>query len=315
MNTNQIHPLSDVQSTNIGAGTRVWQYCVVLAGARIGDDCNVCANVLVENDVIVGDRVTIKSGVQLWDGVRIADDVFIGPNATFANDLFPRSRCRPEKFLSTEIGRGASIGANATILPGIKVGSNAMIGAGAVVTKDVPPNAVLAGNPAVIIGYSNNRRELPQPVAAKSISPSVGVEDLEIGGCHLYTLPLATDIRGSLSVAETDKHVPFKVKRSFWVFNVPSKEVRGEHAHKTLHQYLICVKGSIAVVVDDGVKSREIILNQPNLGLHIPPRVWGVQYKYTTDAVLLVLASDIYDSTDYIRDYANFQEFVLHGDF
>lgn len=309
-----IHPQSDVQSSRIGAGTRVWQYCVVLSGATIGSDCNVCANVLVENDVVVGDRVTIKSGVQLWDGVRVSDDVFIGPNATFSNDLFPRSRKRPDKFLTTEVGRGASIGANATLLPGIKIGANAMVGAGAVVTKDVPPNAVVAGNPAAIIGYSNTSRKQQPTVMQASVVKDIQHEVFDVGGCALYTLPLAEDIRGSLSVAEAGKHVPFEPRRAFWVFDVPSKEVRGEHAHKTLHQYLVCVKGSVAVVVDDGSKSREILLNQPNLGLHIPPGVWGVQYKYSSDAVLLVLASDGYDSADYIRDYSEFQSFVSGGE-
>jgi len=309
----QIHPQSDVQSERIGAGTRVWQYCVIFAGAEIGADCNICANVLIENDVVLGDRVTVKSGVQLWDGVRIADDVFIGPNATFANDLFPRSRKRPEKFLSTEIERGASIGANATILPGVRIGSNAMVGAGAVVTKNVPPNAVVAGNPAAIIGYSNTSRDPMPVVPGGSVATTQLIEDLNVGGSRLYKLPLVVDIRGSLSVAEAEKQIPFEPRRCFWVFNVPSKEVRGEHAHKTLHQYLICMTGSVAVVVDDGMKSREVILNRPNIGLHIPPGVWGVQYKYSSDAVLLVLASDLYDADDYIRDYSEFQTFVLRG--
>lgn len=309
-----IHQQSDVQSISIGPGTRVWQYCVVLPGAVIGSDCNICANVLIENDVVVGDRVTIKSGVQLWEGARVEDDVFIGPNATFANDLFPRSRKRPEKFLITEIGRGASIGANATVLPGVRIGANAMVGAGAVVTKDVPPNAVVAGNPAVIIGYSNTPRGHQPSTKKPSFVDALHKENLHVGGCSLYRLPLATDIRGSLSVVEAGKHIPFEPRRSFWVFDVPSKEVRGEHAHKTLHQYLVCVKGSVSVVVDDGVKSLEVLLNQPNLGLHIPPRVWGVQYKYSADAVLLVMASDAYDSDDYIRDYIEFQRFVSNGE-
>lgn len=310
----EIHPSSDVKSQQIGSGTRVWQYCVIFPNAVIGRDCNICANVLIENDVLLGDRVTIKSGVQLWDGVRIADDVFVGPNATFANDLYPRSRQRPEKFLAITIERGASIGANATLLPGINIGANAMVGAGAVVTKHVPPNSVVAGNPAVIIGYSNVLRKSQVAVEKFTHIDEPQKEPLGVGGCVLYKLPLAADIRGSLSVAEVEKHVPFEMRRCFWVFDVPSKEVRGEHAHKSLHQYLICVKGSISVVIDDGNVRREVVLNKPNLGLHIPPRVWGVQYKYTEDAVLLVLASDVYDSADYIRDYSEFQAYVAHGD-
>jgi len=143
-----IHPLSDVQSPNIGDGTRVWQFCVVLPDAKIGRECNICSNVFIENDVVIGDRVTIKCGVQLWDGLRIADDVFIGPNVTFTNDPFPRSQQRPDKFLFTTVQQGASIGANATILPGISIGRCAMIGAGSLVTKDVPPNELWLGSPA-----------------------------------------------------------------------------------------------------------------------------------------------------------------------
>lgn len=144
----QIHRLADCQSKDIGDGTRIWQFCVVLVGAKIGANCNVCAQVLIEGDVVIGDNVTIKSGVQLWDGLRIGDNVFIGPNATFTNDRLPRSKVPPAEFPTTVIEAGASIGANATILPGITIGSGAMVGAGAVVTKNVPPNTLVVGNPA-----------------------------------------------------------------------------------------------------------------------------------------------------------------------
>jgi len=146
-----IHPSADVQTNNIGDGTRVWQFVVIMPGARIGRDCNVCAHCLIENDVVLGDRVTLKSGVQLWDGISIESDAFIGPNVTFTNDMFPRSKHRPTTFLRTVVRRGASIGANATILPGIEIGENSMIGAGSVVTRDVPSGCVVAGNPARLI--------------------------------------------------------------------------------------------------------------------------------------------------------------------
>ena len=129
------HRFSDVQSGNVGKGTTIWQFCVVLPGAKIGSDCNICSHCLIENDVIVGNRVTVKCGVQLWDGLRVEDDVFIGPNVTFTNDKQPRSKQYPDAFPRTIIRRGASIGANATILPGIEIGAGAMVGAGAVVTK------------------------------------------------------------------------------------------------------------------------------------------------------------------------------------
>ncbi|BAT39783.1 N-acetyltransferase [Escherichia albertii] len=143
-----IHELSDVQTEHIGKNTRVWQYSVILPGAIIGEDCNICAHTLIENKVIIGNRVTIKSGVYIWDGVTIEDDVFIGPGAVFTNDKYPRSKRYPEQYPTIIIKKGASIGANATILPGVTVGEGAMVGAGSVVTKNVEPNTIVIGNPA-----------------------------------------------------------------------------------------------------------------------------------------------------------------------
>ena len=140
-----IHALSDVQSSNIGENTNIWQFVVVLKGAVIGKNCNICANCFIENDVIVGDNVTVKCGVQLWDGITIEDDVFIGPNATFCNDKYPRSGNKEFLLLRTTVKKGASIGANATILPGVTIGEKAMIAAGAIVTKDVPPGVTVKG--------------------------------------------------------------------------------------------------------------------------------------------------------------------------
>lgn len=150
-----IHPSSDVQSKHIGEGTKIWQFCVVLPGAVIGSDCNINAHVFIENDVIIGDRVTIKSGVQIWDGLRIEDDVFIGPNATFTNDVRPRSKQYLVNIPVTTLRNHCSIGANATILPGLEIGSYAMVGAGAVVTRSVPDRALVMGNPAKVTGWLN----------------------------------------------------------------------------------------------------------------------------------------------------------------
>jgi acetyltransferase-like isoleucine patch superfamily enzyme len=137
----------------VGPGTRIWAFAHVLPGAQIGADCNICDHVFIEGDVIVGDRVTIKPGVQLWDGVRVGNDVFIGPNATFTNDRFPRSRNREFRLLGTTVESGASIGANATLLPGLTIGALAMVGAGAVVTHDVPPRCIVVGNPARVAAH------------------------------------------------------------------------------------------------------------------------------------------------------------------
>ncbi|MDP1531510.1 MAG: WxcM-like domain-containing protein [Rhodoferax sp.] len=303
-----IHALANVQSTTIGADTRIWQFVVVLAGAQIGQDSNICSHCLIENDVVIGDRVTVKSGVQLWDGLRVGDDVFIGPNASFANDRFPRSKKTPEKFLQTMLETGASIGAGATILPGITIGSHAMVAAGAVVTRSVPPNAIVVGNPAKIVGYVDADRS--KVAANESLAADVGAQATQVAGVSLHRMPRVVDIRGSLTVGEFDRSIPFSAKRYFMVFDVPSVETRGEHAHRVCHQFLICVRGSCAVVADDGAHRQEFLLDRPDVGIHLPPMVWGIQYKYSADAVLLVYASHYYDNTDYIRNYAEFCQLV-----
>jgi acetyltransferase-like isoleucine patch superfamily enzyme len=152
-----IHSTADVQSTNIGSNTFIWQFCVVLKGATIGEECNINSHVFIENDVIIGNNVTVKSGVQLWDGLRVADDVFIGPNVTFTNDMVPRSKSYPSSFLQTIICKGASIGANATIIAGNEIGAYAFIGAGSLITKNIPDNTVWYGNPAHHKGYITNK--------------------------------------------------------------------------------------------------------------------------------------------------------------
>lgn len=302
-----IHERAIVEpGASVGERTRIWAFAHILPMARIGDDCNICDGVFIENDVVIGDRVTIKCGVQLWDGISLEDDVFVGPNATFTNDRFPRSRHIPERFARTVVRKGASIGANATILPGITVGTGAMVGAGAVVTRDVPPHAVVVGNPARIKGYAACER--PSPLT--NVDRPETAASSRVRGVKLHHLPHILDMRGSLSAAEIGKDLPFEPKRYFLVFDVPSAEVRGEHAHRTCHQFLVCVRGSVAAVVDDGTNRDEFVLNRPDLGLHLPPMVWGTQYKYTQDAVLLVLASHVYDSADYIRGYDEYLKTV-----
>ncbi|WP_299941938.1 WxcM-like domain-containing protein [uncultured Nitratireductor sp.] len=303
-----VHEFGVCETEAVGEETRIWAFCHVLPGARIGKNCNLCDHVFVENDVIVGDNVTIKSGVQLWDGIRLEDDVFVGPNVTFTNDRFPRSKQYPEEFLPTTVEHGASIGANATILPGVVIGANAMIGAGAVVTKSVPPNAIVTGNPAVITGYQGIGSQLLVKASVLPEGQTSKQTDLDVRGCKLWRIPLFKDLRGNLAAIEFSRDLPFRPLRSFLVFGVPSSKVRGEHAHHRCHQFLVAVHGELSVVVDDGENAREVRLDSPEIGLHIPPMVWGIQYKFSANAVLMVMASDPYDADDYIRSYSHFRD-------
>jgi UDP-2-acetamido-3-amino-2,3-dideoxy-glucuronate N-acetyltransferase len=295
-----IHPQALCESTNIGDRTRVWAFAHILPGARIGADSNICDGVFVENDVVIGDRVTIKCGVQIWDGITLESDVFVGPNATFTNDLYPRSKQYPETFGRTLVQARASIGANATILPGLTIGSGAMIGAGSVVTRDVPQNAIVMGNPARITGYVDT------PAQSTRVVPGGGGPDksqVKVRGVRIERLTKALDMRGSLVASEG---LPFVPQRFFSVFDVPSTETRGSHAHHLCEQYLICLRGGVSAIVDDGFRREEIRLDSPDLALYMPPMIWGTQYRYSSDAVLLVLASLPYENDDYIRDYEEF---------
>lgn len=300
-----IHQTAEVSAQNIGARTRIWQYVVILPGAKIGSDVNICSHCFIENDVTIGDRVTIKSGVQLWDGIHIGNDVFIGPNVTFTNDKFPRSKAYPDQFLQTHIEEGASIGGGAVILPGVRIGKGSMVGAGAVVTKSVPPYAVVTGSPARIVRYTDSTCA-PSPTLLPPFPTENAIVRLGVGDVTLHRLKQIHDLRGNLSVGEFPTDIPFAPKRYFLVFKVPSKETRGAHAHRRCHQFLICVNGSCSVVADDGVHRAEVFLDSPNKGVYLPPMIWGTQYNYSNDAVLLVFSSDYYEADDYIRDYSDF---------
>lgn len=304
-----IHPQALCESDQVGEGTRIWAFVHILPGARIGRDCNLCDSVFVENQVVIGDRVTIKSGVQLWDGIVLEDDVFVGPNATFCNDPFPRSGQHLTSYPETRVQRGASIGANATILSGLTIGTGAMIGAGAVVTRSVPAHAVVRGNPARITGYVDSNRSQK---TAESPSTSPAPVDSRVNGVRVIQMTRVADMRGHLAATEF-KDLPFTPQRSFLVFQVPSAEIRGEHAHRRCHQLLMCVHGAVTVMVDDGEQREEYRLDTPETGLHIPPLIWASQFRYTGDAVLLVLASAPYDPKDYIRDYDEFLAEIKSG--
>jgi acetyltransferase-like isoleucine patch superfamily enzyme len=309
-----VHRLGVCDSPNVGPRTRVWAFAHVLPGARIGADCNICDHVFVENDVVVGDRVTVKCGVQLWDGVRLEDDVFVGPNATFTNDPFPRSRAWRDRVPETRVMAGASIGANATILPGVVIGRSAMVGAGAVVTANVPANAIVQGNPARVVGYVD--ADAPGGAAASdapaaawplpAAGPAAG--PIGLGGVELTELSGVADVRGEMAFAEVGRGLPFVPARFFAVFNVPGDRARGERAYRAGRHLFACVGGACSLMLDDGTARREIRLDRPTVGVLVPPLVWVAHYRYTEGAVLLAFASDPWREEDQIRDYGEFLE-------
>jgi len=300
-----IHPQAIVEDgATVGPRTRIWAFAHILPGAVVGADCNIWDHVFIENQVVIGDRVTIRCGVQLWDGVSLENDVSIGPNATFTNHPFPRSLKHLASHPPTLVRESASIGANATILPGLVIGQKAIVGAGAVVTRNVPSGAVVVGNPARIKGYVDTRTisDTAHVPGREHGSPS----KLRVRGAELMELPEVADLRGRLTFSQIGDGLPFQPKRYYIVFDVPDPEVRGEHAHRHLEQLLICVHGSCNVIVDDGTQREEVHLSRPTTALHLTKMVWGIQYRFSADAVLLVLASEKYDAHDYIRDYEEF---------
>lgn len=303
-----VHEKAICDSSDVGRGTKIWAFSHVLAGATVGVECNICESVFIEHRVRVGDRVTIKNGVQLWDGVELADDVFVGPNVSFSNDKYPRSKQWQPNPMNTRVEANASIGAGAAILPGVRIGQNAMVGAGAVVTRDVPAHTIVTGNPARIAGYVNEGLSASKIPLAHSLSGPTFPGDLRDlpGGCYLTSGTSATDLRGSLSALELARLVSFDVRRFFLVHDVPSYDVRGEHAHYQCSQALTALSGAVRVLLDDGVSRADVLLDSPQKLLVIPPGVWGMQYAFTENAAVGVFASHEYDPADYIRDYSDY---------
>lgn len=242
----------------------------------------------------------IEWGAYLGPLVDLEEDVRVGVNVTFAD---------PAPGISasvTRVKRHTNIGANATIAHGVVIASNVEVRPGSVVTRSVPPNAIVEGNPAAIVGYVGADRSTPAAAYNPIDRIAAGIEGTPVKGVTVHNFPVIPDMRGNLSVGEFERQVPFLPKRFFMVYDVPSSEIRGEHAHRANHQFLVCVRGSCVVVADDGASRAEVLLSEPNKGIYLPPMTWGIQYKYTKDALLLVFASDFYDSADYIRDYDEF---------
>ncbi|QDU10956.1 WxcM-like domain-containing protein [Gimesia aquarii] len=259
---------------------------------------------LSDSSPLVEDSRVDAPGVYYGQGVSIDKSAKIGPNAVILGHDENGNQ-------AAVIKEEAEIGANATILSGVTVGFRARVSPGSVVTRSVPPLAIVEGNPAKIIGYVETHESENQTISINNVdSTPLGFRQTRVRGVTVHHFHKVPDLRGSLSVGEFEHEIPFVPKRYFLVYDVPTAEVRGEHAHLECGQFLIAVKGSVSVVVDDGNLRDEILLNRPQMGVYLPPMTWGIQYNYSTDAVLLVFASEFYDAEDYIRDYSKFLDLV-----
>jgi UDP-2-acetamido-3-amino-2,3-dideoxy-glucuronate N-acetyltransferase len=309
-NNSLVHTSAICQTAAVGFGSSVGAYTRIFPSAKIGSECIIGDRVTIQNGVIVGDRVSIDSGAFLCAETHLGNEVRVGPNVCFSDIHQPQQQTTDSSPKTIVVEEQVKIGANAVILPGVRIGAKAVIGAGAVVSCAVPPGANVTGNPAYISGYVDDNFSCLETVKIESTSHKPGVIRRFASGSELTLLPEIIDLRGKLSFAEIGQYLPFTPERYFLVYDVPSKELRGEHAHKACHQFLICVRGTVTVITDSGRHKDQIELNQPRIGLHIPPLVWGIQFKYSQDAGLLVLASQKYDPADYIRNYDEFLQIV-----
>jgi UDP-2-acetamido-3-amino-2,3-dideoxy-glucuronate N-acetyltransferase len=287
------HPSALIENSNIADGCAIGPHSVLRNGIRLAENCSIGDCVVLDGPLDLGKQVIIDAHCFLRGPATIGEAVRFGPQACMSS-----SNGEP-----VIIKHSVLIGSNATISGPLVIAEYAIIEPGAVVTKNVPANAVVAGNPAKIVRY---QRAVSAPVIWREPVSSEAVIPTAVRGVTLHQLPVVEDLRGNLTFGEIERHVPFAVKRYFLTFDVASEEARGEHAHRTLHQFLLCVHGRVHIVADDGRNGQEFILDRPNLALHLPPLVWGVQYHFSPGSVLLVLCSDFYDPEDYIRDYADF---------
>ena len=269
---------------------------------KLGIEAPKASDIFVSPDASLSPTASVGAGTRILGRVTVEDDVRIGENVLFATwEYGQQSPAVPH----TVVSRGAIVGAGSVIYPGVTIGRSAVVLPGSVVQKPVPPAALVEGNPATICGF-RDAETAGQPRPGKAVLQSGPDEGVGVSGVRAIELPLVKDLRGSLAVAEFPEQLPFQPRRVFLVFDVPSRHIRGEHAHRSLWQLLICVRGGCSIVVDDGRRRAEVTLDRPSLGLLIPPMVWTSQYRHTTDSMLLVLASDQYDPNDYIRDYGEF---------
>jgi serine acetyltransferase len=266
--------------------------------AVVGDDCEIASTAVVGAGVTLERAVTIAPGALVLGPCTIGGTSEIGPRAVLSSG--------GDSEASLRLEAGVQVMAGAVIAAPVTIARGAIVRPGAVVQSDVPPHAIVAGNPAEIVGYTLSADRAQGDAVESARSHVEGVSTCSVRGVELHRLPRILDLRGNLTVGEFGRSMPFEAKRYFIVFDVPNAEIRGEHAHRTCNQFLICTRGRCSVVVDDGASREEFLLNDPAIGLHIPAMTWGVQYKYSSDAALLVFASEYYDPAEYIRDYAEF---------
>ena len=289
MSPSNIHPTSSIDEN----------VCVD-PNAQIGPNCHLQGHITVEAGAV------LKGGITLIGDVVVGRNSILEPGVCVADPTPGQSR----EFDAIRLGAEVHVGAGAILMKGVNIGRHAWIAPGTVVVRNIPSHAIVGGNPATISGYlgdSTYERRNASIVVPRS--ETAGVYPSLVQGVTVHHYPRIRDLRGDLSIGEFNRNVPFQPKRYFIVYDVPSAETRGEHAHRQCHQFLICVAGSVSVVVDDGTRREEVLLDRPNIGLLIPAGVWGIQYKYSANGTLLVFASEYYDTSDYIRNYDDFLKF------
>jgi len=267
----RIHPTALCSPDQVGEDTDVGAYCVIEHNAIIGWSTSISHNVTIAANTRVGDLVRVGAGARIGSGCSIGNKVTIGANAV--------------------INDGIILQIGSCVLPNTRV------------MMSVPPYAIVGGSEASITGYVDADPGVLPTIKQESAEYS---QESRVRGVRYYQIRQFPDLRGDLSVGEFETDLPFLPKRYFLVYNVVSENIRGEHAHKKCHQFLTCAHGACSVIADDGANRQEFILDRPTIGVHLPPMVWGIQYKFARDAVLLVFASEHYDTNDYIRSYNEF---------
>lgn len=265
------------------------------------------------NTAMIGNGM-IASSAFIGPDVQLGHEVSVGEGAVISGHCSIGDGCIIEAgAVLNGAGEGLVIEPGVTIMTGVVIGGSLTIGQhariqpGAVVLRSVPPYAIVSGNPAQITGYTlTNEPLFSSGGTLLHPSNSSEITTTRVKGVTLHRFAKILDLRGNLTVGEFGRSVPFEPKRYFMVFDVPNAEIRGEHAHRICKQFLICTHGSCRVVADDGKNREEFLLEDPSVGLYLPPLTWGIQYKYSPDAILLVFASHFYDSAEYIRNYDEF---------